>query len=84
MAKKKGGAMPVDLITYTEAAKMLGYSDVSGVSKLVERGRLSRYEQFGKPLVSRSDVKAYKPMKGGRPKTLPEDSAMPKKKGGKK
>ena len=67
MSKKKSGGMPTDLITYTEAAGLLGYNGVSGVSRLVERGRLTRYEQFGKPLVSRAEVKAYRPSKGGRP-----------------
>jgi excisionase family DNA binding protein len=66
MAKKKVEATPDDLITYTEAAKLLGYSGVSGVSKLVERGRLRGYVMFEKPLVSRAEVKAYKPEKGGR------------------
>jgi hypothetical protein len=71
MPKKKGGkaaGMPGDLITYTEAAALLNYNDVSGVSKLVARGRLQGFEQYGKPLVSRAEVKAYKPSKGGRPR----------------
>jgi excisionase family DNA binding protein len=66
MVKKKVEETPADLITYTEAARLLGYNGVSGVSKLVERGRLRGYEMFDKPLVSRADVKAYKPEKGGR------------------
>jgi excisionase family DNA binding protein len=66
-AKVREG-MPEDLITYTEAAALLNYNGVSGVNRLVERGRLRRYEMFGKPLVSRAEVKAYKPSKGGRPK----------------
>jgi len=67
--------MPDDLITLQEAASLRGYSDVSAVSRLIQRGRLRVFEKYGRKLVSRAEVKAYRPAKGGRPST---------KKGGRK
>jgi hypothetical protein len=85
MANKKED-VPNDLITYTEAAGLLGYNDVSGVSKLVSRSRLCGYEMFGKPLVSKAEVKAYRPSKGGRPAKPKADAPAknPAKQGRKK
>jgi hypothetical protein len=65
MAKKKGE--PDDLITLQEAAALRGYKDVSGVSRLISRGRVASYERYGRKLVSRAEVRAYRPAKGGRP-----------------
>lgn len=65
---KKQEPEPDDLITYTEAAELRGYRDTSAVSRLVERERVKGYKKFGKPLVSKAEIKAYKPQKGGRPK----------------
>jgi hypothetical protein len=67
MAKKKTGGEPDDLITLTEAAELRGYAGVSAVSRLIERGRLRVFEKYGKRLVSRSEVEAFEPSKGGRP-----------------
>lgn len=67
MATKK--AEPDDLITFKEAAKLRGYSEASGVSavsRLVTRGRLAVYEKFGRKLVSRAEVRAFKPQTAGR------------------
>jgi hypothetical protein len=59
--------MPDDLITLQEAAELRGYADVSAVSRLIERGHLHVFEKYRRKLVSRAEVKAYKPSKGGRP-----------------
>lgn len=55
-----------DLITQAEAAEISGRS-LAAINDLVRRGRLSSVEQFGKKLVSRSEVLNFKPSKGGRP-----------------
>ena len=68
MGKNNGGAMPGDLITLQEAAALRGYSDVSAVSRLIQRGHLRVFEKYGRKLVSRAEVRAYRPAKGGRPK----------------
>lgn len=75
MAKKKGVGEPDDLVTLQQAAELRGYADVSAVSRLIERGHLSVFEKYGRKLVSRAEVEAYEPSKGGRPSS---------KKGGKK
>lgn len=64
MKKKK---VPEDLITLPEAAALRGVG-VSAVSRLISRGRIQSYEMFGRKLVSKSELKAYRPAKGGRPK----------------
>ncbi|HEX3560326.1 MAG TPA: hypothetical protein VHU19_14055 [Pyrinomonadaceae bacterium] len=73
MAKKN--EMPDDLITFQEAADLRGYSDVSAVTRMVARTGMRVYEKYGRKLLSRSEVKSYRPAKGGRPAT---------KKGGRK
>jgi hypothetical protein len=67
MANKKSEAVPDDLITLTEAAELRGYADVSAVLRLIERGHLQVFEKYRRKLVSKAEVKAYKPSKGGRP-----------------
>ena len=68
--KKRDAPMPDDLITLNEAAELRSYADVSAVSRLIKRGHLRVYERYGRKLVSRSEVKAYKPSKGGRPRKV--------------
>jgi hypothetical protein len=64
-----------DLITLTEAAELRGYKDVSAISQLVRRKRLRSVERFGKTLVYRSEVLAFEPSKGGRPKASGKKSS---------
>jgi hypothetical protein len=64
---KKAEAMPDDLITLNEAATLRRYAGVSSITQLIKRGHLRVYEKYGRKLVSRAEVKAYKPSKGGRP-----------------
>jgi excisionase family DNA binding protein len=59
-----------DLITQTEAAKLRGIS-LPSINELVRRGRLRSKEVFGKNLVYRSEVLAFKKEKPG-PKTASE------------
>jgi hypothetical protein len=75
MVKKKVEAEPDDLITLQEAAELRGYADVSAVTRLIQRAPLRVFEKYGRKLVSRAEVEAYQPAKGGRPSS---------KKGGKK
>jgi excisionase family DNA binding protein len=63
MSKKKGEEMPDDLITITEAAELKGVS-ISTISHAVRRGRITRYEKYGKTLVSRSEVVNYEGVRG--------------------
>lgn len=56
-----------DLITQAEAARLRGVTR-SAIGYLITNGRLTVYEKFGLPFVSRSEVLAYKPEKPG-PKT---------------
>lgn len=70
----KNTKMPKDLITLDEAAELRGYKDTSAIIQLIRRGRITRYEMYGKPLVSRSEVLKYEPSKGGRP-PKPKDEA---------
>lgn len=67
MANRKKVSEPDDLITLQEAVQVRGYADVSAVSRLIERGHLTVYEKYGRKLVSRAEVAAYEPSKGGRP-----------------
>jgi hypothetical protein len=69
MAKKKTGATPDDLITLEEARELRGYADVSAVSRLIQRGHVRVFEKYGRVLVSRAEVAAYTPSKGGRKPT---------------
>jgi excisionase family DNA binding protein len=59
--------IPKDLITQSEAAKLRGVS-TAAISDLIKRGRLHPVEIAGKRLLRRSEVKSFKPEKGGRPK----------------
>ena len=67
--KKQGDELPDDLMPLGDAAKLKGYVDSSAINQLIRRGRIRRYEVYGKPLVSQSEVLAYNPdeNKGGRP-----------------
>jgi hypothetical protein len=56
-----------DLITQAEAAELRG-SSIPAINDLVKRGRLRSIEKYGKVLVYRSDVLAFVPSKGGRPR----------------
>jgi hypothetical protein len=71
---KKEEKMPDDLITLNEAAALRRYRDVSAISRLITRGHLQVYEKYGRKLVSKAEVKAYKPSKGGRPPKPQEDA----------
>ena len=69
MTKKKGSEKAGnELITLSEAAALRGYKHVSAVSQLVRRGRLRSVERYGKTLVYKSEVLAFEPEKGGRPR----------------
>jgi hypothetical protein len=56
--------MPKDLITMRDAADLRGCT-IGAISKLVSRGRITGYPQYGKTLVSRSEVEKYMPVKPG-------------------
>ena len=56
-----------DLISQKDAAEVRGCSTQT-INSLVKRGKLKAYVIGGKTFVSRKEVKAYKPSKGGRPK----------------
>ena len=70
--------MSGDLITQAEAAQLTGRS-VPAVNELVRRGRLRSFEMYGKRLVSRTEVLAFEPNKGGRP---PKQAAVARKRTG--
>ena len=53
-----------DMITVSEAARLRGVGD-EAIRKLIARGRLRSKELFGKKLVYRSDVLAFKKEKPG-------------------
>lgn len=63
--KREAPKLPDDLITLNEAAELRGYADSSAINQLIRRGRINRYEVYGKPLVSRSEVEKYVPVKPG-------------------
>jgi excisionase family DNA binding protein len=63
-----------DLISQKEAAQVRGCSSQT-ISSLVKRGKLKTFTIGGKTFVSRKEVKAYKPSKGGRPKKAPAKKA---------
>jgi excisionase family DNA binding protein len=56
-----------DLITQTEAAEIRGVS-WQAINDLVRRGKLRTVTIGKRKFVLRSEVKAYKPEKGGRPR----------------
>ena len=60
--------IPGDAITLESAAVLRGVS-VSTISKMIARGHIAAYThpEFGRTVVSRAEVNAYKPSVGGRP-----------------
>jgi hypothetical protein len=66
MAAKKKDSTPEDLITQKEAAEVSGRT-IAAVNELVRRGRIKSFELYGRTLVSRAEVLAFEPSKGGRP-----------------
>lgn len=74
-----------DWITQLEAAELRGVA-VQVINNWVRRGRVRTREQYGKVLVSRSEIQSYEPMKPGpKPKTeIETDSKAGKKKSSKK
>jgi hypothetical protein len=73
---------PKDLITQAEAAELSGRT-IPAVNELVRRGRIRSFEMYGKRLVSKAEVLAFEPDKGGRPPKLKPNGAG-RKKGGRK
>lgn len=80
MATKSRGEIPTefsgsadgmdDLITQSEAAKMLGVT-VEAITASIRRGRLSVVELFGRRLVHRSEVEKLEDKRGwpkGKPR----------------
>jgi excisionase family DNA binding protein len=63
-----------DWISQAEAARVRGVSP-QGISDLIERGRLQTLRIGGKTFVRRSEVEAFAPKPGGRPRK----KAAPKK-----
>ena len=55
-----------DLITQTEAAAEKGCT-LQTLNNWVRRGHVKGFERYGKILVSRSEVLAFEPSRGGRP-----------------
>ena len=68
-----------DWISQAEAARVRGVSP-QGISDLIERGRLQTLRIGGKTFVRRSEIEAFAPKPGGRPRK----KAAPKKKAGRK
>jgi fatty acid-binding protein DegV len=61
---KKGAEVDLaDLITQKEAAELRGVS-LAAIANLVKRGRLSKFKQFGRSLVSRREVEALEDKRG--------------------
>jgi hypothetical protein len=52
-----------DLITQSEAAELRGVS-LAAIANLVQRSRLTKYEQYDKSLVSRREVEALEDKRG--------------------
>jgi excisionase family DNA binding protein len=69
-----------DWITQAEAARLRGVSP-QGISDLVKRGRLQTLRIGGKTFVRRTEVEAFSPLTGGRPrkKSAAKKQARPKK-----
>ena len=63
MAKKTTPKME-DLITQAEAAKLRGVS-LASINELVQRGRLRVVELFGRKLLKRADLEAFRKLKTG-------------------
>ncbi|QHN03813.1 helix-turn-helix domain-containing protein [Granulicella sp. WH15] len=59
-----------DWITQAEAARIRDVSP-QGISDLIRRGRLQTLLIGGKTFVRRSEVEAFKPTTGGRPRKKP-------------
>lgn len=57
----------LDLISVTEAAKLRGVTR-QAILDLISRGKIQAVEVGGRRFVRRSEVRSYKPSKGGRPK----------------
>lgn len=55
-----------ELMTVNEAAETRGVTRAA-IWDLIRRGRLERIDRFGRTLVYRSEIKNYKPGRGGRP-----------------
>lgn len=55
-----------DLISVADAARLRGVTH-GAIRDLIDRGRLSAVEVGGRRFVSRSEVRAFEPSKGGRP-----------------
>jgi predicted site-specific integrase-resolvase len=68
-----------DWITQSEAAELRDLT-VQVINNWVRRGRIRTTERYGKILVSRSDVLAYEPGKGGRPPKAKEAAKKTKAK----
>jgi excisionase family DNA binding protein len=70
-----------DWITQAEAARVRGVSQ-ERIRKLVQQGRLQSVEIGGRKFVRRSEVEAFTPLVGGRPrkKTASKKQAARKKK----
>jgi hypothetical protein len=58
---------PDDMISQATAAKIRGVSH-EAIRYLVKAGRFKVYMIDGKPFLSRREVEAYVPSKGGRPR----------------
>lgn len=69
-----------DWITQAEAARVRGVSQ-ERIRKLIQQGRLQCAEIGGRKFVRRSEVEAFVPLVGGRPrkKAAPKKRAAPKK-----
>ena len=59
---------PDDMITQAEAARIRGVSH-EAIRHLVRQGRFKVFRIGGKPFLLRSEVEAYQPGVGGRPRT---------------
>lgn len=68
---------PDDLITQAEAARLRGVTR-SAIGYLISKDRLTVYERFGVPFLSRSEVMNYQPLKPG-PAPKPKDERPAKK-----
>jgi excisionase family DNA binding protein len=75
MARKKGGEKPTDMLTISEAARLLGVGP-SAIIKAIQRGRLAATTIIMKPVlrISRADLYTYmrSRTKGGRPRKAPQ------------
>src|SRR5262249_14600187 len=74
---------PNDLITQTEAARIRGVTH-EAIRYLVRKGRFTVIKVGGRVFLSRSEVEAFKPSVGGRPKANPTKKAPQKTKAARK